>query len=127
MLTITVTAHLFLLLQSTLQKSKGTRRKKEQESKAEVLPKLTVDEKGDIVNQAVEALQDAIQQVRMLHRWRSKQQQPCRQLKRHLSVPTALKNAAANLSNCGTAAFVHELASGKKASRMHDSGGQSLS
>jgi predicted transcriptional regulator len=45
-----------------LQKSKSTRRKKEQEAR-EVLPKLTEDEKGDIVNQAVEALQDAIQKV----------------------------------------------------------------
>lgn len=45
-----------------LQKSKSTRRKKEQEAR-EVLPKLTEDEKGDIVNQAVEALKDAIQQV----------------------------------------------------------------
>lgn len=46
-----------------LQKSKSTRRRKEQEAKAEALPKLTEDEKSDIVNQAVEALQDVIQQV----------------------------------------------------------------
>jgi hypothetical protein len=46
-----------------LQKSKSTRRKKDVETKAEVLPKLTEYEKGDMVNQAVEALQDALQQV----------------------------------------------------------------
>lgn len=46
-----------------MQKSKSTRRRKEQEAKAEVLPRLTDDEKGDLVNQAVEALQDAIQEV----------------------------------------------------------------
>lgn len=47
-----------------LQKSKSTRRRKAQDPQAEALPKLTEDEKADIVSQAVEALQDAIQQVR---------------------------------------------------------------
>lgn len=46
-----------------LQKSKSTRRRKAQDPQAEALPKLTEDEKADIVSQAVEALQDAIQQV----------------------------------------------------------------
>lgn len=45
------------------QKSKSTRRRRDAEAKADALPKLTDDEKGDIVNQAVEVLQDAIQQV----------------------------------------------------------------
>lgn len=57
------------------QKSKS-RRRKESEAKTEVLPKLTEDEKGDIVNQAVEALQDAIQQVCwvQMHRGQPSQQ-----------------------------------------------------
>lgn len=49
--------------QAGCKKSKS-RRRKESEAKTEVLPKLTEDEKGDIVNQAVEALQDAIQQTK---------------------------------------------------------------
>lgn len=46
-----------------LQKSKSTRRRKAQDAQAETLPKLSEDEKADIVSQAVEGLQDAIQQV----------------------------------------------------------------
>lgn len=45
------------------QKSKSTKRRKEAEAKADAAPKLTADEKADLCNQAVEALQDAIEKV----------------------------------------------------------------
>lgn len=48
---------------SALQKIKGSRRKKDAETAAEVFQHLTDDEKSDIVSQAIEALQKEIDEV----------------------------------------------------------------
>jgi hypothetical protein len=49
-----------------LQKLRGTRRKKEAETRVDTFQRLTDDEKGDIVSQAIEALQSEIEQVRLV-------------------------------------------------------------
>jgi hypothetical protein len=46
-----------------LQKLRGARRKKEAETRVDTFQRLTDDEKGDIVSQAIEALQTEIEQV----------------------------------------------------------------
>lgn len=52
------------LEQQTTKKLRGARRKKETETRVDTFQRLTDDEKGDIVSQAIEALQTEIEQLR---------------------------------------------------------------
>eukprot|EP00882_Tetradesmus_deserticola_P033401 GHRQ01038158.1.p3 GENE.GHRQ01038158.1~~GHRQ01038158.1.p3 ORF type:complete len:119 (+),score=34.91 GHRQ01038158.1:965-1321(+) len=52
------------LEQQSTKKYRGARRKKEAEATVDTFQRLTDDEKGDIVSQAIEALQTQIEQLR---------------------------------------------------------------